>query len=236
MAPDSPQTMATEVHDVATPHGTARLHIDRGTSAAPGSSTTAPVATLVLGHGAGRGGDSPDLEALAEALPAQGITVVRIEQPWHVAGRKVAGRPAVLDEATRACLDGLAPLLQQRGLDAAGPLVVGGRSAGARVACRLASSVGAVGCLALAFPLHPPGKPDKTRLPELLGAGVPTFVVQGERDAFGGPAAFPEHVDLTVVPEADHGFRVGNRAVLSQADTYDLVVEAVVEWVTARVA
>lgn len=209
--------MTTQVRVIATEHGDARLHTDRSRH---------PVATLVLGHGAGRGEDSPDLEALASALPRQGITVFRIEQPWHVAGKSVA-RPAVLDAVTVACVNAIR---------ARTPLVLGGRSAGARVACRLASSLGAVGCLALAFPLHPPGKPEKTRLPELLGAGVPTFVVQGERDAFGGPDAFPDATELTVIPDADHGFKVPKRAALTQEETFDVVVEAVVEWVTARVA
>ena len=161
--------MHTDVRTVATPQGDARLHAARAPR---------PVATLVLGHGAGKGVESRDLEVLADALPRQGISVFRIEQPWHVAGKKVAARPALLDESTIACVNALRVRT---------PIVLGGRSAGARVACRLASSLGAVGCVALAFPLHPPGRPENSRLPELLGAGVPTFVVQGERDSFGGP-------------------------------------------------
>ncbi len=211
--------MTTTVRTISTPHGDARLHTDRSRH---------PVAALALGHGAGRGQDSPDLEALAKALPGQGITVFRVEQPWHVAGKRVASRPEVLDEATVACLNAIRVRT---------PLVLGGRSAGARVACRLAVPMGAVGCLLLAFPLHPPGSaPDKTRLPELLASGVPTFVVQGERDTFGSPEAFPEHVELTVIPDADHGFKVPKRAALTQEETHALLVEAVVEWVTARVA
>lgn len=210
--------MTTTVRTISTPHGDARLHTDRSRH---------PVAALALGHGAGRGHDSPDLVALAKALPGQGITVFRIEQPWHVAGKRVASRPEALDEATVACMNAIRVRT---------PLVLGGRSAGARVACRLAVSMGAVGCLLLAFPLSPPGRPEKTRLPELLAAGVPTFVVQGERDSFGGPEAFPEHLEITVIPDADHGFKVPKRAALSQEETHALLVEAVVEWVTARVA
>lgn len=212
--------MTTSVRTIPTPYGEARLHTDRSRH---------PAASLVLGHGAGRGVDSPDLVALARALPGLGISVYRIEQPWHVAGRKVAPRPQVLDAGTIACVNGIR---------ARTPMVLGGRSAGARVACRLAKQLGAVGCLALSFPLQPPGKPGrpvKTRLPELLGAGVPVFVVQGERDAFGGPDAFPETVDLTLVPDADHGLKVPRRAALTQDETHALVVEAVVEWITARV-
>jgi predicted alpha/beta-hydrolase family hydrolase len=212
--------VTTSVRTISTAYGDARLHTDRSRH---------PAASLVLGHGAGAGVDSADLLALARALPGLGISVYRVEQPWHVAGRKVAHRPEVLDAATIACVNGIR---------ARTPMVLGGRSAGARVACRLARQLGAVGCLALSFPLHPPGKPDmpgNTRLPELLGARVPVFVVQGERDAFGGPDAFPESVELTVVPEADHGLKVPRRAALTQDETHALVVEAVVEWVTARV-
>ena len=182
----------------------------------------------MLGHGAGRGEDSPDLVALAAALPRQGISVFRIEQPWHVAGKKVAARAG---GARRGH-----PALHGRDPASALRSILGGRSAGARVACRSAATLGAVGCLALAFPLHPPGRPDRTRLPELVGAGVPTFVVQGERDSFGSPDAFPEDVELTAIPDADHSFRVPKKALLSQEETYALIVEAVVEWVTARVA
>ena len=209
--------MHTDVRVVATPQGDARLHAARANR---------PVATLVLGHGAGKGVESRDLEALADALPRQGISVFRIEQPWHVAGRKVAARPALLDEATIACVNAIRVRT---------PIVLGGRSAGARVACRLASSLGAVGCVALAFPLHPPGRPANTRLPELTGSGVPTFVVQGERDSFGGPSQFPVSIELTSIPDADHGFAVPKRATLSQEETLDLIVEAVVEWITIRV-
>ncbi len=167
-----------------------------------------------------------DLVALAQALPRQGISVVRIEQPWRVAGKRVAARPDALDAATIACVNAIRVRT---------PIVLGGRSAGARVACRLARSLGAVGCLALAFPLHPPGRPERSRLSELEGVGLPTFVVQGERDSFGGPDAFPEYVDLTAIPQADHSFKVPASAELDQEETLGLIVEAVVEWVTARI-
>ncbi len=209
--------MTTTVRTVSTAVGAARLHTDRARR---------PVAALVLGHGAGGGVEAPDLQALARELPRHDITVMRIEQPWRVAGRRVAARPQMLDEATIACLNAIRVRC---------PLVLGGRSAGARVACRLAASMGAVGCLALAFPLSPPGK-ESTRLHELLGVGLPTFVVQGERDRFGGPEAFPGQIDVTAIPDADHSFAVRRWAVLSQEETYALIVEAVVEWVTTRVS
>jgi predicted alpha/beta-hydrolase family hydrolase len=209
--------VTTTVRVIATPAGEARLHTDR---------SRRPLAALVLGHGAGKGHDSRDLEALAASLPAQGISVFRVEQPWHVAGKKVAARPEALDAATLACVNAIRVRT---------PLVVGGRSAGARVACRLARSVGAVGCIALAFPLHPPGRPEATRLHELTSAGVPTLVVQGERDTFGRPDDFPSSVDVVPVPDADHGFAVPKRAELTQDETLALITETVVEWVTARV-
>jgi hypothetical protein len=210
--------VSTDVRTIPTPYGDARLYADRAKR---------PAATLVLGHGAGKGADTPDLAALARALPRQEISVFRIEQPWVVAGRKVASRPEALDAATVACLNAVRVRT---------PIVLGGRSAGARVACRLARRMGAVGCLALAFPLHPPGRPESSRIGELADVGVPAFVVQGERDTFGAPDEFPEWVELTVIPDADHSFRVPKRAALSQDETHDLIVEAVVEWVTARVA
>lgn len=178
---------------ISTPVGDARVDVAPAPSA---------VATLVLGHGAGGGIAAPDLVTLAETLPGRGVSVVRVEQPWRVAGRKVAAPPATLDKAWLAVL---------AALSVDGPLVVGGRSAGARVACRTAREVGASGCLALAFPLHPPGRPERSRLDELRRAGVPTLVVQGERDAFGGPGEFPRDdtaYDVRGVPGADHSFRV----------------------------
>ena len=138
--------------------------------------------TLVLGHGAGGGIEARDLVALAKALPERGVTVVRVEQPWRVAGRKVAGPPATLDRAWLAVLEALA---------VAGPLVVGGRSAGARVACRTAAQVGAAGCLALAFPLHPPGRPEKSRLDELLGGRGADAGGAGGAGRVRGPEGVP---------------------------------------------
>ncbi|HEX2175171.1 MAG TPA: alpha/beta family hydrolase [Nocardioidaceae bacterium] len=203
---------------VPTPHGDARLHVDRAKS---------PVATLVLGHGAGGGVAARDLAALARTLPAQGVSVFRVEQPWRVAGRKVASSARILDEAWLAVVNSLRPQT---------PLVVGGRSAGARVACRTARHLGASGCLAMAFPLHAPGKPDKSRADELTGAGVTTLVVQGDRDSFGAPDAFPSTVDLAVIPGADHGFATLKRGELSQEDALSVLVEAALEWLTREIA
>jgi uncharacterized protein len=162
--------------EVATPLGPARVLVD--------GASTDPAGTLVLGHGAGGGAEAPDLVAVADAAAGAGWRVLRVEQPWRVAGGRIAPAPPRLDLAWTAVLD----RLRDDGL-LAGPLVLGGRSAGARVACRTATASGAVGVVALAFPLHPPGRPEKSRAGELTGAGVPVLVVQGETDAFGGPEA-----------------------------------------------
>jgi len=150
-------------------------------------------ATLVLGHGAGGGVEAVDLLAVRDAALAAGLTVVRVEQPWRVAGRRVAEAPPRLDAAWLAVVGTLA-----------GPLVVGGRSAGARVACRTAGDLGAVAVLALAFPLR---TRTASRLDELRRPPVPRLVVQGARDAFGAPEAEPG-VEVHVVAGADHGFGV----------------------------
>lgn len=203
---------------VATPRGEGRLVVHAADD---------PVAVLLLSHGAGGGIEAPDLVALAEALPPQGVTVALFEQPWRRAGRKVATPPAHLDDAFMAAATHV-----PRGL----PLVVGGRSAGARSAARTALRVGASGCLALAFPLHPPGRPERSRLGELHGAEVTTLVVQGERDAFGEPSEFPDEVDVCVVPYADHSFKVPRRAPVTQEEALAVVVEATLEWVVREAA
>lgn len=208
--------MSTELR-VPTPHGEARLVTDRSRH---------PVATLLLSHGAGAGIDTPDLEALAANLPRQGITVVRLEQPWKVAGKRVATRPSSLDDALVAAANRLRTRT---------PLVVGGRSAGARSAARCARDLGAAGCLALSFPLHPVGHPEKSRLEELRRARVPILVVQGEKDVMGLPEEFPSDIDLAVVPRADHGLKVPVRADVSQREALSVVVEATLEWIVREV-
>jgi uncharacterized protein len=210
----------TAPRSLDTPHGEARLVTHRARK---------PFVTLLLSHGAGGGIGARDLQALAEGLPRQGASVVLLEQPWRVAGRKVASPPATLDVALVAAA---------RTLRARTPLVVGGRSAGARSAARSASGLGAAGCLALSFPLHPPGRPEKSRIEELRGAGVPTLVVQGEQDTMGRPEEFPddlERVDFAVVPGADHALRVPKSAGLTEAEAMGIVVESTLEWLVREV-
>ena len=139
-----------------------------------------PRAVLLLGHGAGGGINAFDLVTLAEALPSRGVVVALHEQPWRVAGKRIAARPQTLDVGWRPALDWAAG--EYDGV----PLWVGGRSAGARVACRCYDERQA-GVVCLSFPLHPPGKPANSRIAELAGVTGPVLVVQGERDPFGSP-------------------------------------------------
>jgi predicted alpha/beta-hydrolase family hydrolase len=154
----------------------------------------------VLGHGAGGGVEAPDLVAVAQAALAAGWTVARVEQPYRVAGRRAPDRAVKLDQAWTEVVAAL------RGRSKA-PLVTGGRSSGARVACRTAAATGAAGVVCLAFPLRPPGRPGApSRAAELLAVPVPVLVVQGERDPFGGPAELPSGPVVVSVP-GDHSLR-----------------------------
>ena len=193
---------------VDTPSGPARLHAEGDGPA-----------RLVLGHGAGGGVDAPDLLAARDAALALGLAVVRVEQPWRVRGRRVAEAPPRLDAAWLAALQGLPAL----------PCVLGGRSAGARVACRTADRVPDVrGVLCLAFPLVPPGRA-ADRAGELALPSVPTLVVQGERDAFGLPVPAPGRI-VHVVAGADHAMAVRRRDGRSPQQVRAEVVDAVSGW------
>ncbi|MGP4006313.1 alpha/beta hydrolase family protein [Streptomyces sp. 4N124] len=178
---------------------------------------------LAVSHGAGGGIEARDLRAIAAELPGHGVSVALVEQPWRVAGKKLAPAPKTLDVGWR----GIWPVVAESGL----PVISGGRSAGARVACRTAVELGAVGVLALSFPLHPPGKPEKSRADELLGAGVPTLVVQGGNDPFGRPEEFPKGTyELVEVPYGDHGFAVPKRAEMGPDEVVAIITDAVVKW------
>ncbi|MFI0540071.1 alpha/beta family hydrolase [Streptomyces sp. RP5T] len=182
-----------------------------------------PRLVLAVSHGAGGGIEARDLQALARVLPGHGVSVALVEQPWRVAGKKLAPAPKTLDLGWR----GIWPALARPGL----PVISGGRSAGARVACRTAVELGAHAVLALGFPLHPPGRPEKSRAGELLGSGVPTLVVQGGNDPFGKPAEFPDGpFELVEVPHGDHGFAVPKRAEITQDEAVTVITDAVVKW------
>jgi len=157
-------------------------------------------AVLLLGHGAGGGIGAPDLVAAARGARAAGVHVALVEQPYRVAGRRFPAPALQLDSAWLTVAEEL-----EKEFFADLPLVFGGRSSGARVACRTAADGGAVAVVCLAFPVHPPGKPDKTRQPELDGVEVPTLVVQGDNDPFGRPAA-AHHREVVLFP-GDHSLK-----------------------------
>jgi uncharacterized protein len=197
--------------EVETPHGPANVHLrpaDR------------PSAGLVLGHGAGGGIGAGDIVAAADAALAEGLSVALVEQPYRVAGRKSPAPAHQLDAAWTAVVEHL-----QANELAGLPLVLGGRSLGARVACRTSKELGAAAVLCLAFPLEPPrrGKPPQSRLPELDAVEVPTLVVQGERDRFGMP---PEGPNRTVarVP-GDHGLKADVEAVAAAVRAWLALLE-----------
>jgi uncharacterized protein len=180
---------------VETPHGPARVHLRPADE---------PQGALILGHGAGGGVAARDLVAAAEAASSVGLAVALVEQPYRVAGRRSPAPSGQLDAAWSAVVEHLrtAELPDV-------PVVVGGRSSGARVACRTAEATGAAGILCLAFPLQPPARsgkqPSADRLPELEAVTVPVLVVQGERDRFGIP---PPGKRRTVVQvKGDHSLR-----------------------------
>lgn len=183
---------------------TTRADLVIETAAGPGriSLSRPPRATgvLALTHGAGGGVASKDVLAIRDAAVAAGLAVALITQPYRVAGRKAPPMPPVQDPPW---VELIAGLRRRRGLGRL-PLAVGGRSNGARVACRTAEATGAAAVIALAFPLHPPGKPEVSRLVELEAPTVPVLVIQGDRDPFGMPPSGPGR-DVLVIPGADHG-------------------------------
>lgn len=195
-----------------------------------------PAALVVLGHGAGGDTTAPAVVAVADALAAAGVAVARVDQPYRVAGRRTPAPAPQLDEAMLAVV---AVLRTERAL-AGRPLVLGGKSSGARVACRVAGATGAVGVVALGFPLHPPGAPERSRVGELLGAGCPALVCQGSRDAFGTPydviAAIDRAPAVTVHPVegGDHSFVARRSAGRTTAECLAEVADVVVAWVLAQ--
>lgn len=183
--PPVPEQVAVE-----TPHGPARITVATAVDAR---------AVLVLGHGAGGGITAPDLVAAAGVAVVEGVHAVLVEQPYRVAGRRAPAPANQLDTAWLAVLDAVRARFP--GL----PVLAGGRSSGARVACRTATAGGVVGVLCLAFPVHPPGKPEKDRLAELALPTVPILVVQGQNDPFGRPAPVAER-DVVLL-RGDHSLK-----------------------------
>lgn len=194
--------------ELQTPHGAARAHVD---------SVDAPVGALVLGHGAGGGVESPDLVGAANAARSAGLSVALVEQPYRVAGRRSPAPASQLDAAWVSVVSQL-----RDGPLTGVPILTGGRSSGARVACRTAAETSSVAVICLAFPLHPPGRPEKTRLEELDAVAVPTLVVQGASDPFGLPPAAPNRTVVTIP---------GSHSLRNPIN----VADAVAEWLAATV-
>jgi predicted alpha/beta-hydrolase family hydrolase len=194
--------MPDDVLEIDTPHGPARAHVRHAGD---------PVAALLLGHGAGGSIEAPDLVAATGAALDAGVTVARIEQPYRVAGRRSAAPVKQLDVAWLAVHVALAG-----GVLSGLPTLSGGRSSGARVACRTAAETGALGVLCLAFPLHPPQRDPnaerKTRLPELEAVKVPVLIVQGRSDRFGMPPAKRGRRKVVAIA-GDHGLKADLPAV-----------------------
>lgn len=189
----------TESEEVPTPHGPARITVHNVVEHG--------WAVLLLGHGAGGGVAAPDLVAATGAAREVGVHVVLVEQPYRVAGRRAPAPAAQLDAAWLAVVEHVRARLP--GL----PLVFGGRSSGARVACRTAAAGAAAGVLCLAFPVHPPGKPEKDRRHELALPQVRVLVVQGKRDPFGRPEAAPGRE--VVLLRGDHSLKADRAALVA---------------------
>ena len=200
---------------IPTPRGPARAHLSFPDRAGPAA------AALIMGHGAGGGVGAPDLQAARGAALASDCAVALVEQPYRVAGRRSPAPAPHLDEAWTAVVARLGAA-ELAGL----PLVTGGRSMGARVACRTAAATASIGVVCLAFPLKPPQranatKPSPTRLPELDAVAVPTLVVQGVDDRFGMPPSGPSRSVIQVA--GDHGLKADLPAVQT----------AVAQWLAA---
>ena len=201
--------------DLETPHGPARAHLHEAKDAG---------ALMALGHGAGGGVGAKDLVTATEVAVGHGVSVALIEQPYLVAGKRSQPAASTIDTAWIAAIEGL-----RDGPFPELPLIVGGRSAGARVACRTAATTGAIAVLCLAFPLQPPQRraakgPSPSRSDELDGVEVPVLVVQGRNDRFGMPAAGPNREVVEVA--GDHALR----------SDLDAVGEAVGAWLEELVS
>ena len=208
---------------LATPHGDAHLHI-----AGPARKA---VGRVLLMHGAGTSSNVAVLLQLQEALAGDRLRAARLDQPYRVAGRRSPAPAAQLDVVAQSACAALTP--------SGAPLVLVGRSSGARVGCRVARSVGAVGVVALGFPLVPPGRPEVSRAAELVGAGVPVLVIQGERDGFGTPAdvraVAAEGVTVHDVAGGDHSLKTRKLDGRTESDAVAEAVHVALTWISTAI-
>ncbi len=211
--------MSRNAETLATQHGDARVLVDQPAKRVKG--------TALLFHGAGGDTTAPVLLAVRDALLADGWTVARLDQPYRVAGRRAPAPAPQLDAVA---------LLAVQAVRGNGPLLLAGKSSGARVACRIAAAARAAGAVALGFPLHPPGRPERSRAAELLGAGVPVLVVQGTRDPFGSPADVRAVGGATVheIVGGDHSFVARKADARTTADCLAEVAVVAAAWAQAR--
>ncbi|MFF0488908.1 alpha/beta family hydrolase [Nocardia sp. NPDC004068] len=191
---------------IETSAGPAEIELDRPRRAG---------ALLVLTHGSGGGVDAKDLLVVRDRAVELGVAVARVTQPYRVAGRRAPGSAVAQDAAWAEIVAALRKKVRRV------PLIQGGRSNGARVACRTAVPLGAKGVVALSFPLHPPGKPEKSRRAELsaASAAIEVLVINGARDPFGVPDP-ADAAEVKVIAGQAHSFRAG----------FDEIAETVEPW------
>jgi predicted alpha/beta-hydrolase family hydrolase len=198
-----------------TPRGPARVAVERPPTPTNG--------TALLFHGAGGDMNAAVLLAVRDALLSAGWAVARLDQPYRVAGRRLPAPAPQLDEVA----------LLVAGHVRDGRLLLVGKSSGARVACRVAREAGGEGVVALGFPLHPPGRPEKSRAAELAGAGVPVLVLQGTRDTFGSPEEVREavpHAEVVEIAGGDHSYGARRADGRTTADCLAEVARRTSEW------
>ena len=195
-----------------------------------------PVATLILAHGAGAPQSSAFMVDFARALAWRGCHAVTFNFPYTEQGRRLPDRAPALE----ACFRDVIATIRARPELAAGPLVIGGKSMGGRMATHLAAQGVAelAGVVALGYPLHPPGRPEQHRAQHLAQIRQPMLIVQGSRDTFGTPeelrpvlAPLGARATLLVVEGGDHSFKVPKRGPITQEAVFARVQDEIAAWI-----
>jgi len=195
-----------------------------------------PLATLILAHGAGASQSSAFMVDFAQGLARRGCHTVTFNFPYMEQGRRLPDRAPTLE----ACFRDVIATIRARADLAAGSLVIGGKSMGGRIASHLASQGVAqlAGVVALGYPLHPPGRPDRPRAAHLARIRQPILVVQGSRDAFGTPEELRSTLEplgaaatLHIVEGGDHSFKVPKRGPTGQQGVFEQVQDEIARWI-----